>query len=100
MRVLMTTMQLDIGGAETHIVELSKALARKGVEVYVASSGGAYEKELSESGIKHFSVPLNCKNPLSVVKAYRMLKKIIKEYIKICTSYKTFAIIDLLEIVR
>lgn len=80
MRVLMTTMQLDIGGAETHIVELSKALARKGVEVYVASSGGAYEKELSESGIKHFSVPLNCKNPMAVGRAYRMLKKIIKEY--------------------
>ena len=80
MRVLMATMQLDIGGAETHIVELSKALARRGVEVFVASNGGAYEKELAESGIKHFSVPLNTKNPAGVVRSYRMLEKIISEY--------------------
>ncbi len=80
MRVLMTTMQLDIGGAETHIVELSKALVKRGVEVYVASCGGAYEKELKDAGIKHFCVPLNCKNPRAVGKSYRMLKKIITEY--------------------
>ena len=80
MRVLMTTMQLDIGGAETHIVELSKALAKRGAEIYVASCGGAYEKELAEAGINHFKVPLNCKNPLAMAKAYSMLKKIISEY--------------------
>lgn len=80
MRVLMATMQLDIGGAETHIVELSKALARRGIEVFVASNGGAYEKELAESGIKHFSVPLNTKNPVSMMRSYRLLEKIISEY--------------------
>ncbi|MBQ2890103.1 MAG: polysaccharide pyruvyl transferase CsaB [Clostridia bacterium] len=80
MRILMTTMQLDIGGAETHIVELAKALSRKGAEVYVASSGGAYEKELSEAGIKHFNIPLNRKNPASMLKSFCLLKKIIKEY--------------------
>ncbi len=80
MRILMTTMQLDIGGAETHIVELSKALKRRGVDVYVASRGGAYEKELKESGIKHFTVPLNSKNPVSMKKSHRLLKKIISEY--------------------
>ena len=31
MKVLMATMKLDIGGAETHIVELSKALKRRGI---------------------------------------------------------------------
>ncbi|MBR2916614.1 MAG: glycosyltransferase, partial [Clostridia bacterium] len=80
MRILMTTMQLDIGGAETHIVELSKALLKKGAQVYVASSGGAYEKELSEAGIKHFNIPLNRKTPMAMLKSFRLLKKIIKEY--------------------
>ncbi len=79
MRILMTTMQLDIGGAETHIVELSKALKKRGADIYVASNGGAYVKELEESGIKHFAVPLNSKNPLKMAKSYRLLKKIIKE---------------------
>lgn len=77
MRVLMATMQLDIGGAETHIVELSKALMRKGVEVFVASNGGAYVKELEDSGIQHFTVPLNKKNPRSLKNAYKLLEKII-----------------------
>ncbi len=77
MRVLMATMKLDIGGAETHIVELSKALARRGIEVIVASNGGAYEQELSSAGIRHIKVPFHSKNPLGMRKAYRLLKDII-----------------------
>ena len=79
MRVLMATMQLDIGGAETHIVELSKALSKMGVEVLVASNGGAYVKELEEAGIKHFKVELNRKTPGAVRRSYRQLEKIILE---------------------
>lgn len=79
MKILMATMRLDIGGAETHIVELSKALKRRGIEVYVASSGGAYEKELTEAGIEHIYVPLSGKKPTDVFKAYKILKRIIIE---------------------
>ncbi len=79
MKVLMATMQLDIGGAETHIVELSKALARKGVEVLAASRGGAYVAELEAAGIRHFDVPLNSKNPCALRRAYKALEKIILE---------------------
>ncbi len=79
MRVLMATMKLDIGGAETHIVELSKALSRQGVEVFVASNGGAYEKELAEAGIPHIRIPFHSKNPACMKKAYNELKKAILE---------------------
>ena len=80
MRILMTTMQLDIGGAETHIVELSKALSRRGIEVVVASNGGAYEAELTEAGIKHIRVPFHSKKPSCMYNAYKLLKQIIQEY--------------------
>ena len=76
----MATMQLDIGGAETHIVELSKALKRLGHDVYVASRGGAYEKELTDFGITHFYVPLNSKSPKSMRSSSNILKRLIKEY--------------------
>lgn len=79
MRVLMATMKLDIGGAETHIVELSKALANRGIEVIVASNGGAYETELKEAGIRHIKVPFHSKNPVYLKKAYKQLKQIILE---------------------
>lgn len=77
MKVLMATMQLDIGGAETHIVELSKALSRRGVEVIVASNGGAYVGELEEAGIKHFKIALHSKAPGAMLGAYRQLRDII-----------------------
>lgn len=79
MRILIATMKLDIGGAETHIVELSKALARRGIEIIAASNGGAYVKELEEAGIRHIKVPFHSKNPFCLHKAYRMLKQIIFE---------------------
>ena len=80
MRVLMATKQLDIGGAETHIVELSKALVRCGIEVFVASKGGAYVKELEDAGIKHFEVALNNKKLGSLISAYKELERIILDY--------------------
>lgn len=78
MKVLMATMQLDIGGAETHIVELSKALKKRGVDVCVASKGGAYEAELEEAGIPHYYVPLNSRNINSMKKSYKILERLIK----------------------
>ncbi len=77
MRVLMTTMKLDIGGAETHIIELSKALHRRGIDVTVASNGGAYEAELESEGIRHVKIPFHSKSPSCMLKAYKLLKELI-----------------------
>jgi len=75
--ILITTMRLDIGGAETHIVELAKGLSKEGFNVVVASTGGVYEKELISSNIKVYHVPLDNKKPHNVIKAYYQLKDII-----------------------
>jgi polysaccharide pyruvyl transferase CsaB len=77
--ILLSLMQLNIGGAETHVVELAKELKRKGFNVIVTSNGGVYVKELEDAGIKHYSVPLQNKNPKNMLKAMHMLKKIIKD---------------------
>lgn len=78
LNVLLSLMQLDIGGAETHVVELAKELKRKGINPIVTSNGGAYEKELTEAGIKHYCVPLQNKNPMNMLKSVRRLKNIIR----------------------
>ncbi|MBR6742331.1 MAG: polysaccharide pyruvyl transferase CsaB [Clostridia bacterium] len=77
-KVLMVTMQMGIGGAETHILELSRALTKKGITVHVASRGGSFVSELEADGIKHFELPLNSRNPIDILTAYRGLKKLIK----------------------
>ena len=77
--VLLALMKLDIGGAETHAVELAKELTRRGWRVLVASNGGVYVKELTDAGIKHYSVPLQNKNPFNMLKSLHLLKKILRE---------------------
>lgn len=78
-KMLHALMGLEIGGAETHVVELVKELKREGYDVIVASNGGIYEKELEQAGIKHYKVPLNDRNIFNFIKSYKLLKKIIEE---------------------
>lgn len=78
MKILMVTMGLEIGGAETHIVELCRALADMGHEITVASNGGVYLGELTEKGIAHEKLPLNTKRPTAMLKSYLGLKRLIK----------------------
>ena len=71
-------MSLDIGGAETHIVELAAELKRRGIEVIIASNGGVYVSELEAAGIKHFNVPMNRRNVSCMIKSYFLMRKLIK----------------------
>lgn len=79
MKILMTLMGLEIGGAETHVLELSRALSEMGASVTVASNGGVYVEELEKCGIKHIKLPLHTKRPSAVLKSYFGLKKLIKK---------------------
>ena len=87
-RILMTLTRFDIGGAETHVLELSLELQRMGYYVVVASNGGVYEKNLSDAGIPHYKVPMHSKSPSAVRKSLKLLKNIIKnEHIEIVHAH-------------
>ena len=87
-KILMVLMGLEIGGAETHVVELSKELKKQGYDIIVASNGGVYEKELAAAGIKHYHAPLNQRNAIKMARSYFILKKIIqKEKVDIVHSH-------------
>ena len=79
MKILMCAMALDIGGAETHVLELSRALCNMGHDVTVASNGGVYVRELEACNIRHVKIPLHTKGPGQVIKSYFTLKKLIKK---------------------
>ncbi len=76
-RILMALTRFDIGGAETHVLELSLELKRMGYYVVVASNGGVYEKNLEEAGIAHYRVPMHSKAPNKVRESLKLLKDII-----------------------
>lgn len=71
-------MKMDIGGAETHIAELCRALVSRGHTVFVASAGGRLVDELRAAGAEHISAPLDKKDPVSVIKSYVVLRRAIK----------------------
>jgi polysaccharide pyruvyl transferase CsaB len=79
-RILMATMGLDIGGAETHIVELALELRRRGWEVAVASNGGAYAGRLEEAGARHYSVPMNRRGLWPVVKSIFLMWRAVRRF--------------------
>lgn len=79
MNILLATMGMDIGGAETHILELAKELKRRNNNVYVVSNGGKYVEELQQNGIEHIWAPLNNKKPHNMIKSYKILEKAIKD---------------------
>ena len=78
-KILIATMSLGIGGAETHIVELALELQRRGVEVLVASNGGVYVAELEKASIRHFTVPMDKRSVSCMLKSYLLMRKIIKK---------------------
>lgn len=77
MRILMVTMSMHIGGAETHILELCRALSRMGHEITLASNGGVYADLLEAEGVTQVRLPLHTKKPWAVVRSYRGLETLI-----------------------
>lgn len=80
MNILLALMSLDIGGAETHVVTLAKALKQKGHTVVVVSAGGIYEKELTDVGVVHVYAPLAHKSPQAILKSVAAMNTAIKKH--------------------
>ena len=78
-KVMMALMGLEIGGAETHVVELSKELHRQGYEVVVVSNGGVYERELTDAGIRCYHAPLHKRSAGRMLRSLWLLRGIIRK---------------------
>jgi len=79
MKILMVTMSLGIGGAETHILELARELRRRGHRVTVASGGGIFVDLLARDGVHHVCIPMQSKRPDRLLCARRALDALIRE---------------------
>ncbi|MCI8303814.1 MAG: polysaccharide pyruvyl transferase CsaB [Lawsonibacter sp.] len=79
MKILMATMGLDIGGAETHIVELAKELKMRGHDVAIISNGGVYVPEVTAAGIRHYQAPLHQRSLKAMVRAKKLLREAIAQ---------------------
>ena len=78
MKILMATMGLDIGGAETHIVELSKELKHQGHDIAIVSHGGVYVPEITAAGIRHYEAPMHRRSLRDMLRSRSILRDIIR----------------------
>lgn len=76
MKILICSTRMGVGGAETHVLSLAETLTGMGHSVTVLSSGGVYADKLARMGLDHRKLPLDKKDPVSVLTARRAIKKI------------------------
>lgn len=67
MKIIEILPELDIGGVERHVIDLSNELAERGHEVLVISAGGKMQSQLSPK-VEHRLLSVHKKNPLLVYK--------------------------------
>jgi glycosyltransferase involved in cell wall biosynthesis len=77
--VLLATMQLDIGGAETHVVDLACHLTKLGYRALVASNGGCYVERLAACGVPHYQVPLHDNKPELLWRSVWAMRRIVRD---------------------
>lgn len=79
-KVLEVLPAFGTGGVESYMLDVLASLAKKHTDhiFYVASSGGALLDRLP-SNVKHFSVPLNNKSPIAMLKNALVLRRICKK---------------------
>ncbi|WP_278548773.1 glycosyltransferase [Cloacibacillus evryensis] len=64
MKIIEILPELDIGGVERHVIDLSNELVGRGHEIVVISAGGKMQCQLSQK-VSHIKMPVHKKNPLT-----------------------------------
>jgi glycosyltransferase involved in cell wall biosynthesis len=78
--VLQVLPALVTGGAERGAIDVAAALHQAGGTPLVASAGGPMARELERWRIPHFTLPLDSKNPLVMLRNVDRLSRIIREH--------------------
>jgi len=78
-RVVQLLPELNEGGVERGVVELSRELVKRGVESVVVSAGGRLASQIEDDGGSHIKFDVCSKNLLTVPSRIHHLRKLIKE---------------------
>ncbi len=79
MKIVQILPELNSGGVETGVVDLTARLIKFGHQSVVISNGGELVKQLEAGGIKHYTLPVHSKNPFVMLWMIPAVKKIIKD---------------------
>lgn len=78
--IMQIIPELSAGGAEQGCIDMAAAQINAGAQAIVVSNGGARLHELARIGATHIDLPVHSKNPLTILKNARALRKLIKQH--------------------
>lgn len=79
MRVVQILPELNEGGVERGVVELSREYVKKNIKSFVISNGGKLTNQISEDGGEHITFDVCSKNIFTLFVRVRELKRILQE---------------------
>jgi glycosyltransferase involved in cell wall biosynthesis len=81
MRIILLTTRLNLGGVGVYTSSLARSLKAKGINVTIASSGGALLDEIEDCDIEHINLPIDTSAEVGphILISYFKLSKVIKE---------------------
>lgn len=83
MKVMQLLPSLHVGGVERGVVDLARAMKKRGEHAVVVSSGGELTGELQKIGAPHYTLPIHKKTLLGLALVPRLVEIIQRERIDI-----------------
>jgi len=78
--ILQILPRLETGGVERGTIEMAEAILEAGGLPIVVSAGGKLVRDLERMDAVHVTLPVQSKNPLTIMKNAKALEKVIKQY--------------------
>ena len=78
--VLQVLPAMDAGGAEQGCLDINAELVKAGSQSLVACNGGLRLHEIGRTGGVHINLPVDSKNPITIMRNIGRIQNIIKEY--------------------
>lgn len=77
--ILQIIPELGAGGAEQGCIDVAAAINNAGAHAIIISNGGYRVPELARIGADHIDLPVHSKNPITMWKNIKRIRKIINE---------------------
>ncbi|MBE3021415.1 glycosyltransferase family 4 protein [Campylobacter sp. 7477a] len=79
MKVVQLLPELNEGGVERGVVEITREFNKYNIKSYVISGGGKLVSEIEKNGVTHITADVYSKNLLTMIQRVLKLRKILKE---------------------
>lgn len=79
MNILQVLPKLDYGGVERGTIDIARSLSENKHKCVVISGGGVLVSKLDAIGVKHYTLPVYKKSPITIFKMIQEIADIIKK---------------------